>query len=79
MLCCLFNSKKQYAYQVGKFCGDWEVTRVIVKKCVKCETKTIENPRYGSREYETYLVGTLTDVEAISRMNNIPLLSKLEN
>ena len=31
--CCLFHSKKRYAYQVGTYAGSYVVQRVLVREC----------------------------------------------
>ena len=76
-LCCLFNQKKRYAYQVGKYMSGYEVQRVLVKDCKVCGNRKVKTFYLGAKEYQSFLCHTEEEVIRISRANGIPLLGEL--
>lgn len=75
--CCLFHKKKQYAYQVGRLRGSYEVKRILVSECNVCNSRKIKTFDCLSKEYQSFFCQTAEEVIRISRANGIPLLGEI--
>lgn len=75
--CCLFHSKKRYAYQVGTYAGSYVVQRVLVRECDICHSQKIKNFDCLSKQYQSFFCQTTEEVIEISRINGTPLLGKV--
>lgn len=75
--CCLFNTNKRYAYQVGRFACKYEVKKVVVNDCKICSSRKVKNIDFLSKEHQSFLCETAEEVIRISRVNSIPLLGEI--
>ncbi|MBO5424410.1 MAG: hypothetical protein J6A25_02755 [Lachnospiraceae bacterium] len=77
-LCCLFNSRKEYAYQVGVYLSGYRVEKVLVKICDKCNSKKVKNIEITDNGFQSCLCGSIEEVYDVSKINGIPLLKDVK-